>query len=90
MTFDAALGDVTTYKPSANLEYFFTRPGLYAATVHEGPRTSLASTYSLILDHWLPCSRYTVTDDPAIEIYTVPPGRCDPERVACTILVPVY
>ena len=65
--------------------------GLYAAVEHKGSYLSgIGNSYSLILDNWAASNpRYTMADDPAIEVYATPPGQCAPEELACTILVPL-
>lgn len=73
------------------LRSLVTRPGLYAAVEHKGSYLSgIGNSYSLILDNWAASNpRYTMADDPAIEVYATPPGQCAPEELACTILVPL-
>lgn len=73
------------------LHHMVTRPGLYAAVEHKGPyHPGIGSSYSLILDNWVANNpRYTMADEPAIEVYAIPPGQCEPEDLACTILVPL-
>lgn len=68
-----------------------TRPGLYAAIKHKGPyQPGIGDTYSLILDGWAAGNpRYTMADDPAIEVYDVPQCRCEPQHLACTIMIPL-
>lgn len=73
------------------LHHMKTRPGLYAAVEHSGPyHPGIGASYSLILDNWVASNpRYTMADEPAIEVYTVPPGQVPPKDLACTILVPL-
>mgnify|MGYP001096346425 CR=1 FL=1 len=68
-----------------------TRPGLYAALEHRGDYSeTIGSSYSMILDNWASqTNRYTMADDPALEVYRVPPGRAQPGELACSILVPL-
>lgn len=66
-----------------------TRPGLYAAASHAGRYEMVGSTYSLVLDNWVADSRYTMADDPAVEVYSVPPDDYLADDLRCTIMVPL-
>lgn len=90
---------VTISKDSDGLQAFsqdrgfhrlITRPGLYACAGHAGSYLSSQQTYSLLLDHWLTNSRYTLTDDPTMELYTVPPGQVPDEQLQFTLHLPLY
>jgi len=67
-----------------------TRPGLYACVEHTGGYVSSLKTYALILDNWLVNSRYTLTDAPTIEFYTIPPGRAPDEELQFTLMLSLY
>ncbi len=77
--------------PESGLYWQDTLAGLHVAVAHRGCyRTTIGGSYSLILDHWVATQdRYTMADDPAIEVYTVPPSRCAPDDLECEILIPL-
>jgi AraC family transcriptional regulator len=66
-----------------------TRPGLYAGLVHCGSYNIIGASYSLLLNHWVIKSRYTVCEDPAIELYKVPPGLAAYEKCELEVLIPL-
>lgn len=66
-----------------------TRAGRYAALEHRGPYSRIESSYSYLYDHWSPRSRYTMSNDPALEIYGGPPVTTTQERLRFTILYPI-
>lgn len=68
-----------------------TRGGLYATIGHRGPyQPGIGTSYSLILDSWMANStRYVMADDPALEAYGTPPGRCTAADLECMIMVPL-
>ena len=66
-----------------------TRPGRYALLEHEGPPISRGISYSLILDEWLPRTRYVMTDDPAIEIFSSAPIGPASDHLKFQILMPL-
>lgn len=68
-----------------------TRAGLYAAVEHKGDyATTIGSTYSRILDYWMASSsRYVMADDPAIEVYAMPPGQSPGDELRCNLLIPL-
>lgn len=80
--------DLSTAAPG--LHTLTTRAGLYAFARHTGSYAGIGGTYSRILDHWLKDSRHTVTDDPAIELYTVPQSRVGDGDLDFTVLLPLY
>ena len=68
-----------------------TENGLYAATPHEGPISSLVASYGLVLDRWLPAqSRYQFRGGDAgmLDIHAAPPGVVSAEA-GCEVFVPV-
>lgn len=66
-----------------------TRAGRYAAMEHRGPYSRIESSYSFLYDHWSPSSRYTMSNDPALEIYAGPPVPAVQDSLRFTILYPV-
>lgn len=66
-----------------------TRPGLYAGVTHRGSYGKIGATYSLLLDHWVTKSRYTVCEDPGIERYIVPHGRVPSDKLEFEVLIPL-
>lgn len=68
-----------------------TRAGHYAEIEHRGDyAATIGRTYSRILDHWMASTtNYVMADDPALEIYTVPPGQCPGDTLMCRILIPL-
>lgn len=67
-----------------------TRPGLYACLLQAGPYNPVGRSYSAILDHWLPSQRrYTMADDPALEIHTNPRSLAGDQPVEFEILMPL-
>jgi DNA gyrase inhibitor GyrI len=63
--------------------------GYYAASDAPDEGQSISHAYSHLLDTWLTHSRYTFAGDYAAEIYAVPPSRCAPQELECTIMVQV-
>ena len=68
---------------------FSTRPGLYAGLTHRGSYGNIGASYSLLLNHWVANSRYTVCEDAAVERYTIPQGRMDPDKLTFEVLIPL-
>lgn len=66
-----------------------TRPGLYAELTHRGSYDIIGASYSLLLNHWVTNSRYTVCEDPAIERYTIPQGLAPPDKLELDVLIPL-
>ncbi len=66
-----------------------TRPGLYAGLVHRGSYDIAGASYSLLLNHWVTNSRYTVCEDPAVERYTVPQSVAPPKELEFELLIPL-
>ncbi|MDQ0085205.1 AraC family transcriptional regulator [Variovorax boronicumulans] len=66
-----------------------TRAGRYAALEHRGPYSRIESSYSFLYDHWSPGSRYTMSNDPALEIYAGPPVSTVQCSLRFTILYPI-
>lgn len=66
-----------------------TRPGLYAGMIHRGSYDNIGASYSLLLNHWVTNSRYTVCEDPAVERYTIPQGRVGPDKLEFEVLIPL-
>lgn len=66
-----------------------TRPGLYAGLVHRGSYDIIGASYSLLLNHWVTKSRYTVCEDPAIERYTIPQSLSASEKLELEVLIPL-
>jgi AraC family transcriptional regulator len=66
-----------------------TRPGLYAGLVHRGSYDIIGASYSLLLNHWVTKSRYTVCEDPAIERYTIPQGFMASEKLELEVFIPL-
>lgn len=63
--------------------------GYYAASDAPDEGQSISHAYSYLLDTWLTQSRYTFVGDYAAEVYAVPPSRCAPQDLECTIMVQV-
>lgn len=66
-----------------------TRAGRYAALEHRGPYSRIESSYSFLYDHWSPRSRYTMSNDPALEVYGAPPVSTAQNSLRFTILYPI-
>lgn len=66
-----------------------TRPGLYAGMVHRGSYDIIGASYSLMLNHWVANSRYTVCEDPAVERYTIPQTRVASDKLEFELLIPL-
>lgn len=73
----------------AGLHVIRTRPGRYGSLHFRGGRDRVLGAYRLLCDHWLRNCRYTMADDPAIEIQAAPRHHMDPARLELTILVPL-
>lgn len=71
----------------AGLQAIATRPGLYGGLSFAGPREEVLPAYRLLCDHWVRNSRFTITEDPAIEIHARPRHRMDPANLDLTILL---
>ncbi|WP_159712616.1 AraC family transcriptional regulator [Geminicoccus flavidas] len=69
------------------LHLFSTRPGRYACLRFTGPRTAVFGAYQSLCDHWARESRFTVTDDPALEVHAVPRHHMDPHDLSFTLML---
>ena len=73
----------------AGLHVTTTRAGLYATLPFAGRREDVEGTYRMLCDHWARASRYTITEDPAIELHAGPRHHMPPEALRFTILLPL-
>ncbi|WP_191059463.1 AraC family transcriptional regulator [Geminicoccus harenae] len=69
------------------LHRFQTRPGRYACLRFKGPRTAVFAAYQSLCDHWARESRFTVTDDPALEVHGIPRHHMDPHDLSFTLML---
>lgn len=81
--------DVSGTLASEGFSVLTTRPGLYASTLHRGSYDNSGASYSLLLNHWVTHSRYTVCEDPAIERYAISPTREMPDELEFELLIPL-
>lgn len=67
-----------------------TRPGPYACLRQTGSYNPVGRSYSAILDRWLPSQRrYTMADDPALEVHTDPRSLATDQHVEFEVLMPL-
>ncbi len=71
------------------LREFHTRPGRYVCQPHHGGYIDVGKSYSRLLDHWIASSGHSLTDDPAIEWYDVPPLRGSTGVVDILLMFPI-
>jgi len=90
VTISESADSLRLFSEGQGFHRLITRPGLHACVGHMGSYLSSRRTYGLLLDHWLVNSRYTLTDDPMIELYTVPPSQIADDELQFTLLLPLY
>lgn len=73
----------------AGLQLVETRAGRYGSLRFAGSRERVPDAYRLLCDQWARNSRFTITDDPAIEIHSRPRHHMDPDRLSLTLLLGV-
>jgi AraC family transcriptional regulator len=54
--------------------------GTYAVAVHVGSYATLSETYLALIGRWLPTTRYTLADEPVVEVYIDDPARVEEAR----------
>lgn len=81
-TEDAALS-------ARRLHLISTRPGRYGCLAFSGHRDHVVTAYQRLCDHWAKNSRYTISDEPAIELHDRPRHLMPPENVRLTLMLPL-
>jgi AraC family transcriptional regulator len=65
------------------------RGGSHACLRHEGTYRNIGHSFSRLLDHWVVSSGFTITEEPAIELYIEPQGRVPDDALSILLMVAV-
>ncbi len=87
--FDACIEADSSITPDAPVSQKTIEGGRYITTIHHGPYSGLAESYSQLCGQWAPQNGCEAASKASIEVYVNNPDETAPEDLITEIYVPV-